>query len=135
MASLSFAISQSLLKLMSIELVTPSNHLPLCHPLLLLPSIFPSLRVFSNKSALYIMRPKYWNFSFNISPSDEYSRLNSFRTDWFDLLAIQGILKIHQFLAFSLLYGPGLFDMYYFKLKSIKTQKTQGETLTFHLNT
>ena len=92
-ASLSFTISQSLFKLMSIELVMPSNHIILCHPLLLLPSIFPSIRVFSNESALRIKWPKYWSFSFSISPSNEYSGLISFRIDWFDLLAVQGTLK------------------------------------------
>ena len=92
-ASLSFTISQSLLKLMSIESVMPSNHLILCHPLLLLPSMFPSIRVFSNESALRIRWPKYWSFSFSISPSDEYSGLISFRMDWLDLLAVQGTLK------------------------------------------
>ena len=92
-AFLSFTISQSLLKLMSIELVMPSNHLVLCHPLLLLPSIFPSTRVFSNELALHIRWPKYWSFSFNISPFSEYSGLISFRMDWFDLLAVQGTLK------------------------------------------
>ena len=92
-ASLSFTISWSLLKLMSFELVTPSNHLVLCHPLLLLPSIFPSIRVFSNESALCITWPKYWNFRFSISPSSEYSGLISFRMDWLDLLAVQGTLK------------------------------------------
>jgi len=90
-ASQSFTIAWSLLKLMSSELVMPSNHLILCHPLLLLPSIFPSVRVFSNESALCIRWPKYW--SFTIIPSIECSRLISFRTDWFDLLAIQGTLK------------------------------------------
>ena len=85
--------SQSLLKLMSIELVMSSNHLILCHPLLLPPSIFPSIRVFSNESALHIKWPKYWSFSFSISPSSEYSGLISFRIDWFDLLAAQGTLK------------------------------------------
>ena len=78
---------------MPIELVMPSNHLVLCHPLLLLPSIFLSIRVFSNEAALYITWPKYWGFSFSISPSDEYSGLISFRIDWFDLLAFQGTLK------------------------------------------
>ena len=78
---------------MSIELVTPSNHLILCHPLLLLPSIFPSIKVFSNESALHIRWPKYWSFSFNISPSNEHSGLISFRTDWLDLLVLQGTLK------------------------------------------
>ena len=86
-------ISQSLLKLMSIESVMPSNHLTLCHSLLLLPSIFPSIKVFSNELALHIRWPKYWNFSFNISPSNEYSGLISFRMDWLDLLAVQGTLK------------------------------------------
>ena len=85
--------SQSLLKLMSIESVMPSNHLILCHPLLLLPSIFPSISVLSNESVLCIRWPKYWNFSFNISPSIEYSGLISFRMDWLDLHAVQGTLK------------------------------------------
>ena len=92
-ASLSITNSQSLLKLMSIELVMLSSHLILCHPLLLLPSIFPSKRVFSNESVLCIRWPKYWSFSFSISPSNEYSWLISFRIDWFDLLAVQGTLK------------------------------------------
>ena len=92
-ALLSFTISQSLLKLMSIEWVMPSNHFILCRPLILLPSIFPSIRVFSNKSALHTKWPKYWSFSFNISPSNEYSGLISFRIDWFALLAVQGTLK------------------------------------------
>ena len=91
-ASLFFTISWSLLKLMLIESVMPSNYLILCCPLLL-PSIFPSIRVFSNKSALRIRWPKYWSFSFNISPSNEYSGLISFRIDWLDLLAVQGTLK------------------------------------------
>ena len=86
-------ISWSLLKLMSIESVMPSNHLILCHPLLLLPSIFPSIRGFSNESTLHIRWPKYWSLSFNINPSNEYSGLISFRMDWLDLLAIQGTLK------------------------------------------
>ena len=92
-ASLSITSSWSLLKLTSIESVIPSNHLILCHPHLFLPSIFPSIRVFSNESALLIRWPKYWNFSFNISPSNEYSGLISFRMDWLDLLAVQGTLK------------------------------------------
>ena len=91
--SLSITSPWSLLKLMSIQLVRPSNHLILCHPLLLLPSIFPSIRVFSNESVLHIRWPKYWIFSFNISPSNDYSGLISFRMDWLDLLAVQGILK------------------------------------------
>ena len=85
--------SQSLLKLMSIESVMPSNHLILCCPLILLPSIFPSIRVFSNESVLHTRWPKYWSFSFSISSSDKYSGLISFRMDWFDLLAVQGTLK------------------------------------------
>ena len=92
-ASLSITNSRSLLKLMSIESVMTSNHLILCHPLLLPPSIFPSIRIFSNESALHIRWPKYWSFSFNISPSNEYSGLISFRVDWLDLLAVQGTLK------------------------------------------
>ena len=89
-ASLSIANTQSLLKLMSVELVMPSNHLILCHPLLLLPLIFPSIRDFYNESVLCIRWPKYWSFSFSISPSNEYSGLISFRMDWLDLLAVQG---------------------------------------------
>ena len=92
-ASLSFTISQILLKPMSIEPVMPSKHLVLCHPLLLLPLIFFSIRVFPNELALCIRWPKYWSFSFNISPFNEYSGLISFRIDWFDLLAVQGTLK------------------------------------------
>ena len=106
--------SWSLLKLMSIESVMPSNHLVLCHPLLLPPSIFPSIRVFSNESALRIRWSKYWSFSFSISSSNEYSGLISFRINWFDLLAVQGTLKsisTPQFesinsLALSFLYSP-----------------------------
>src|SRR5574341_949059 len=92
-ASLSITNSRSMLKLISIELVMPSNHLILCRPLLLLPSIFPTIRVFSNESALHSRWPKYWSFSFSISPSNEYSELISFRMDWLDLLAVQGTLK------------------------------------------
>ena len=92
-ASLSITSSWSLLKLMSIESVMPSNHLILCHPFALSPSIFPSIRVFSNESALRIRWPKYWSFSFNISLSNEHSGLISFRMDWFDLLAVQVALK------------------------------------------
>ena len=114
-ASLSFIISQSLLKLMFIELVMPSNHLIFCHALLLLPSIFPSIRVFSNELALCIRWPKYWSF---ISPSNEYSGLMSFRIDWFDLLAVQGMLVFsnttvqkHQFFG-AQLYGATLTSIY-----------------------
>ena len=92
-ASLSITNSQSPLKLMSIESVMPSNHLILCHPLLLLPSLFPSISVFSNESVLCIRWPKYWSFSFNISPSNEHPRLIPFRMDLLDLLAVQGTLK------------------------------------------
>ena len=111
-------ISQNLLKLMSIESVMPSNHLILCHPLLLLPSVFPSIRVFSNESVLHIRWPKYWSFS--ISPSNEYSGLISFRFDWFDLLAVQGTLKSllqnefrsTNFSVLSLHYGPVLTSLH-----------------------
>ena len=115
-ASLSIINFWSLLKLMSIESVMLSNHLILCHPLLL-PSIFPSIKVFFNESALHIRWPKYWSFSFSISPSNDYSKLISFRIDWFDLLAVQQTLKslspAPQFktinsLVLSLLYGPAL---------------------------
>ena len=110
-ASLSFAISPSLLRLMSIESVMPSNHLILCLSLYFLHSILPSIRVFSSESALSIMWPKYWSFSFNISPSNEYSGLISFRIDWFDL-AVQGTLKSivqHHSLKSSILWHLGLF--------------------------
>ena len=116
-ASLSFTISWSLLKLMSIELMMPSKHLFLCHPLLLLPSIFPTIRIFSSESALGIRWPNCWRFNFSVTPSNEYSGLGSFRMDWLDLLAAQGTLKgllphhsskasILQCSAF--LYGPTL---------------------------
>ena len=101
--SLSFTISQSLLKLMSIESVMPSNHLILCLPLLFLPSIFPSIRVFSSELALQIRWPKYWNFSVCISPSNEYSGLISLRIDWFDLLAVQVTFKSILFCILFLL--------------------------------
>ena len=94
-ASLSITNSHSLLKLMSIESVMSSNHLIICRPLFLLPSIFPSIRVFSNESVLCIRWPKYWSFSFNISPSNEHPGLISFRMDWLDLLAVQGAFKSH----------------------------------------
>ena len=105
---------RSLLKFMSIDLVMPSNHLILCCPLLLLPPVFPTIRVFSNESALCIRWPKYWSFSFSISPSNEYLVLISFRTDWFDLLTVQRILKHllqHQSInssALSFLCSPTL---------------------------
>ena len=92
-ASLSVTNSQNLLKFMSIESLMPSNHLILCHPLLLLPSIFPRIRICPNESVLHVRWPKYWSFCFSISPSNEYSGLISFRMDWLDLLAVQGTLK------------------------------------------
>ena len=109
-ASLSITNSRSLLKLMSIESVMPSNHLILCRPLLLLPLVFPSIRVFSSESGLCIRWPKHWGFSFSFSPSNEYSGLISFRMHWLDLLAIQGTLKVfsnttvqkHQFFSTQL---------------------------------
>ena len=116
-ASLSITNSQRWFQLVSLESVMPSNRLIFCRPFLLLPSIFPSIRVFSNESALHIRWPKYWSFSFNISPSDEHSGLISFRMDWLDLLAVQGTLKSllqhHSskasiFLALSFLYSPTL---------------------------
>ena len=113
-SSLSITNSRSLLKLMSIESVMPSNHLIFCRLLLLRPSIFPSIRVFSNESVLHIRWPKYWSFSFNISASSEYSGLISFRMDWLDLLAVQGTLKrvcsnttvLINSSALSFLYSP-----------------------------
>ena len=113
-ASLSFTNSQSLLKLMSIQSVMPSNHLILCRPLLLLPSIFPSIRVFFNESVLCIRWPKYWSFSFSISPCNEYSGLISFRMNWLDLLAVQGTLRSllyhHSSLA-SILWHSAFFTI------------------------
>ena len=111
-ASLSITNSRSLLKSMSIESVMPSNHLTLCRPLLLPPSIFPSIRVFSNESVLCIRWPKYWSFSFSISPSNVYSGLISFRKDWLDLLAVQGTLKSllqHQSSKVSILWHSPFF--------------------------
>ena len=113
---------RSLPKLMSIELVMPSNHLILCYPLLLLSSIFPSIRVFSNESALCIRRPKYWSFSFNISPSSEHPGLISFRMDWLDLLTVQGTLKSlpqhhsskASSSALSFLYRPTLTSIHHY---------------------
>ena len=111
-ASLSFTISWNLLKLMSIESAMPSNHLVLCHSLILLLSIFLSIRVFSNESALCIMWPKFWTLSISISPSNEYSGLISFRIDWFDLLAVRGTLKSllqHHSLKVSFLQHSAFF--------------------------
>ena len=112
--SLSFTISWSMLKLISIESVMPSKHLILCHDLLLLPSIYPSIRVFSSESALRIRWPKYWSFSFSISPSNEYSGLISFRIDWFDPLTAQVILKSllqHQSSKASILWCSAFFTV------------------------
>ena len=119
-ASLSITNPQSLLKLMSIELVMPSSHLTLCRPLLYLPSIFPSIRVFSNESALHIRWPKYWpkHFSFDISPSNEHPGLISFRKDWLDLLAVQGTLKSllqHHISEASILLLSAFFIVQFFK--------------------
>ena len=121
-ASLSITISQSLLKLMSIGLVMPCNHFILCRPLLVLPSIFPSLRVFSNESVLHIRWPKYYSFSCSISPSKEYLRLISFRTDWVVLFPIQGTRKSYQTPQFksidssvlSHFHGPTLTSIHYY---------------------
>ena len=111
-ASLSISNSWSLLRFMCIELMMPSNRLILCHPLLLLPSVFPSIRVYSSESVLHIRCPKYWSFSFSISPSSEYSGLISFRMDWLDLLAVQGTLKSilqHYSSKASTLWRSGFF--------------------------
>ena len=111
-ASLSITNSWSLLKFMSIKLVMPSNHLILCRPLLILPSIFPSVRVYSNESVLHIWWPKYWSFSFSISPSNEYSGLISFRMNWLDLLAVQGTLRSllqHHSSKASILWSSAFF--------------------------
>ena len=125
--SLSITNSQSLLKLMSIELVMPSNHLILCRPLLLLPSVFPSIRVFSSESVLCIRWPKYWSFSFSISPSNEYSGLISFRMHWFDLLAIQGTLKSllqHHNSKASILWHSA-----FFMVQLLHAYMTTGKTI------
>ena len=127
-ASLFFAISQSLLKHMSIESGMPYNHLVLCHPLLLLPPIFPSIRVFSNESSLCIRWPKHWHFSFSISPSNEYSKLISFRIDNFDLLAVQGTLKSllqHHNSKASILRCSA-----FFMVQLLHSYMTTGETIT-----
>ena len=137
-ASLSFTISQSLLKLMAIESVMPSNHLILCCPLLFQPSIFPSIRVFSNGSVLHSKWPYYWSFSFSISSSSEYSEFMSFRMDWLDLLAVQGTLKSllqHQSSKASILQHSAFFIVQlshpYWKLSKncIKNNKTTNQIL------
>ena len=139
-ASLSFTVSWSLLKLVSM----PSNHLILCRPLLLPPSVFPSIRVFSNESSFHIRWPRYWSFSFSISPSSEYSRLISFRMDWFDLLAVQGTLKSlrqHHSSKASILWCSALFMVQlshpyidYWKNHSLTIQTFAGK-VTFLLFT
>ena len=118
-ASLSITNSWSLLKLMSIKSVIPSKHLILCHPLLLLSSIFPSISVFSNESVLCIRWPKYWSFSFSISPSNEYSGLISFRIDWLDLLAVQGTHKSSPTPQFKNINSSSLSFLYSSTLTSI----------------
>ena len=126
-ASLSITNSQSLLKLMPIESVMPSSHLILCCPLLLLPSIFPSVRVFSSESVLHIRWPKYWSFSFSISPSNEYSGLISFRVDWLDVFAVQGTLKSllqHHSSKASILWGS-----VFFRVQLSHPYMTKGKTI------
>ena len=140
-ASLSITNSQSLLELMSIELVMPSNHFILCRPLLLMPSIFPSIRFFLNESVLHIRWPKYWSFS--ISPSNEYSGLISFRMDWLDLLAIQGTLKSllqHHSSKASILwdaafYSPTLTSIYdYWKTVALARQTFVSKVMSLLMN-
>ena len=132
-ASLSITISQTLFKLMPIELVMPSNHLILCCPLLPLPSIFPRIRVFSNESVLHIRWPKYWSFSFSISPSNEHPGLISFRMDWLDVLAVQGTLKSllqHHSLKASILWHSAFFMVHLSHL-----YMTTGKTIVLTLRT
>ena len=126
-ASLSITNSRSLLKLMSIESVMPSNHLILCHPLLLLPSVIPSIRVFSNESVLHIRWPKFWSFGFSISPSNEYSGLISFRIDWFDLFAAQGTLK--SLLQYQSLKASILWRSAFFMVQLSHPYMTTGKTI------
>ena len=132
-ASLSFTNSWSFLKLMSIESMMPSNHLIFCHPLLLLSSIFPSIRVFSNESALCTKWPECWSFSFSISPSNEYSALISFRIDWLDLFAVQGTLKSllpapawKKFFSTQLSLWPNSHIQTYIRWGEIKTEVASG---------
>ena len=132
-ASLSITNSRSWLKLVSIESVMPSNHLIPCHLLLLLPSIFPSIKVFSNESALRIRWPKYWSFSFHISPSNEYPGLISFRMDWLDLLAVQGTLKSlfqHHSLKASILQRSA-----FFMVQLSPPYMTTGKTIALIIRT
>ena len=133
-ASLSVTNSRSPPKTMSTESVMPSNHLILCHPLLLLPSIFPSIRVFSNESTLRIGWPKFWSFSFNISPSNEHPRLISFRMDWLDLLAVQGTHKVGKTLKSLLQHHSSkastLRQSAFFIVQLLHPYMTTGKTLT-----
>ena len=130
-ASLSFIISRSLLKHMSIGSVMPSRHLILCRPLLFLPSIFPSIRVFSNESVLHIRWPKYWSFSFSISPSNEYAGRISFRMDWLDLLAVQGTLKslLQHHSSKASVLCPSAFFMVQLSHPYMTTGKTIASTI------
>ena len=143
--SLSITNSRSLLKLVSIESVMPSNHLILCHLLLFLPSIFPSIRAFSNESALCIRGPKYWHFSFNISPSNEHPGLTSFRMDWLDLLAVQGTLKslLHHhsskapilWCSAFFIYSPILTSIHdYWKNQALTRQTFAGKVVSLLFN-
>ena len=132
-ASLSITNAWSMLKLMSTESVMPSNHLILCHPFLLLPSIFPSIRVFSNESALHIRWPKFWNFSFSISPSNEHPGLICFRMDWLDLLAVQGTLK--SLLQHHSSKAPILRCSAFFVVQLSHPYMTIGETIALSLCT
>ena len=126
-ASLSFTVSRSLVKFMSIESVMPSNHLIFCRSLLLLPSIFPSIRVFANESAFRIRWPKYWSFSFNISPSTQHSGLISFRMDWLDLLAVQGTIK--SLLQYHSSKAPILRHSAFFIIQLSHPYTTTGKTI------
>ena len=126
-ASLSITNSRSLLRLMSIESVMPSNHLILCHPLLLPPSIFPRIRIFSSNSVLHVTWPKYWSFSFSISPSNEHFGLISFRMDWLDLLAVQGTLK--SFLQHHSSKASILWHSPFFIVQLLHTYLTSGKTI------
>ena len=132
-ASLSFTISWNLLKCMSIQSVMPSNHLILCHPTLLLPSICSSIRVFFNELTLHVSWPKYWSFSFSISPTNEYSGLISFRIDWFDLLAFQGTLKSllqHHWWKASILWRSA-----FLTVQLSHPYTTNGKTITLNIQT
>ena len=131
-ASLTITNSWSLLKLMTIESVMPSNHLILCRPLLLLPSIFPSIRVFSNESVLWTGWPKYWSFSFNISPFNEYSGLISFRLDWLDLLAVQETLK--SLLQYHSSKASILWRSAFFTVQLSRPYMTTGKILAFRMD-